>query len=64
MASRYKYAEISYNEVGDYNKIQKDPEPIIDDMASMGYILKHVITLEQNLTGPTKIKLVFERDKY
>ena len=63
MASRYKYAEISYTEKNDINKINQDPETIIDEMASMGYILKHVITLEQNLTGQIKIKLVFEREK-
>ena len=61
--AKYNFVNISYIQKDDVLSINDDIEKILQEQAIYGFRLAHIINIETNCFGPTKIKLIFEKEK-
>ena len=61
--AKYNFVNISYSQKDNVLVLNENVEEIINEQAMYGFKLSHIINLEIGMFGPTKIKLIFEKEK-
>lgn len=61
--AKYKFVDISYIQKDNILKLNDDIEKILEEQSMYGFRLTNMVNLEVGMFGPTKIKLIFEKEK-
>lgn len=61
--AKYQFVDIIYNSKEDTLSMRDDIEAILEEKAVYGFRLSHIIHTDYNMFGPTKTKLIFEKER-